>query len=360
MSAEVSFTKRAAAELSRCFNGLTSVNRSSSKKSTTSTTSTASSNSTIGGAGPSGSGSGGGGGAAAGTSSSTTSGVHSSLTSTSSGSLNDMVSNSLPSSSRTQEAGSGRASSKSSSSSHQQSSASEVTFLLTNTTPSSSSSPSKKSFFGGQSSSSMSTTAGETGRSPIRMLRSSSGAGSAGNLIQTSVQTLITKANTTLTPLKEPLTQVVNGEVHSTRSSEGREQAGSRVVGNRGPGTPSRRPSGPPPVAPRKTSIARRKNFLLNLAKPTSPDQLSTDFPFLNHFFSKYFTPKERTVLSQVSQRPDAAWVQQSDMGGGKRVPEPFSTFVQAFCLNFLFSSAFSFPRFLDFASLSPIWRERG
>ena len=44
---------------------------------------------------------------------------------------------------------------------------------------------------------------------------------------------------------------------------------------------------------------------MLNLEKPHSLEELSKDFPFLNHFFAKYFTPKERTVLSQVRNESD-------------------------------------------------------
>lgn len=56
----------------------------------------------------------------------------------------------------------------------------------------------------------------------------------------------------------------------------------------------------PPPPIFRKTSLARRKNFLLSLRKPLKLEDLVRDFNFLHYFFS-YFPPKERTVLAQVS-----------------------------------------------------------
>lgn len=187
MSAEVSFTKRAAAELSRCFNGLT-VNRNGSKKQT----------------------------AAGGASSSTA------------------PSSPAPS---VKEKDGGKAN--------------ETTFLLTSKASSKSQVPHQ--------------------------------------IIGNSSQTLITKANTTISPLKASHQQslVTNLNAKATKT------------GAQGPGTPSRRP---PPPAPRKTSLARRKNYLLGLSKPRTTKDLWKDFPFLSNLFC-FFTPKERTLLTQVSGR---------------------------------------------------------
>lgn len=69
-----------------------------------------------------------------------------------------------------------------------------------------------------------------------------------------------------------------------------------------GPVTPSRRP---PPRAPPKTRRARRKNYLLNLQKPTSQFELFRDVKFLRQFFS-VFSPIDRCVLAQVSSHLNA------------------------------------------------------
>ncbi|KAI1301908.1 F-box/LRR-repeat protein 16 [Halotydeus destructor] len=173
MSAEVSFTKRAAAELSRCFNGLT-VSRSGSKKSTSGPT------------------------------------ASSSASGTNNCSAKDKEKQ-LPST--------------------------ETTFLLAK--------------------------------------NSSKGPGRGSDEI-ISGQTLITKANTTISPLKAR-----NGHPVAQCSASK-------------PGTPSHRP----PV-PRKTSIVRRINFISRLTKPRTLKDLWMDQPFLSTFFH-FFTSKDRTVLSQV------------------------------------------------------------
>ena len=280
MSAEVSFTKRAAAELSRCFNGLTSVNRSSSKKSTASTCTAASSSTATGVS-----------------ASSPTSGVpsHASLD-TGLGSLSEPIAAAAAAASHAGTTATAALKNKSQQQ-QQQSSPSEVTFLHT-TSSSSNSTSSRRTLFGGQSSHAEHSSSGSGSKS-----RSSSAAASSGpgNVIQSSVQTLITKANTSLSPFKEAI-HASSGAAAAGGGSEGQSSSrGSRSGSRAEPSTPSRRPSGPPPVAPRKTSIARRKNFLLGLAKPRSLSELSVDFPFLNLFFERYFSAKERTVLAQVT-----------------------------------------------------------
>ncbi|XP_015785574.1 F-box/LRR-repeat protein 16 [Tetranychus urticae] len=60
--------------------------------------------------------------------------------------------------------------------------------------------------------------------------------------------------------------------------------------------TPSKRP---PPVAPPKTSKARRRNFLLSLQKPATEFELLRDVKFLHYFF-RFFTSRDRCLLAQV------------------------------------------------------------
>lgn len=66
--------------------------------------------------------------------------------------------------------------------------------------------------------------------------------------------------------------------------------------------TPNKRRSsrtGPPPKAPPKTNKARRKNYLLNLNKPTTLIELFQDGSFLKRFFHNV-SPLQRCTLAQV------------------------------------------------------------
>ena len=56
----------------------------------------------------------------------------------------------------------------------------------------------------------------------------------------------------------------------------------------------------PAPVPPRKTSLVRCKNFLIGLNKPRTIKELFTNQEFLMNLFKRYFDAKERTVLIQV------------------------------------------------------------
>lgn len=272
MSAEVSFTKRAAAELSRCFNGLT-VNRAgnsgsttgsvasstnSSKKSTTSSTGSAS--------GPS-----------------TSSSTHSTSSTASSSSFllnQEVIVHNNSSSSKY---------SKDRKDHTIESSVSETTSLL-----------SKKSHHPSSGQSNSTTTTNKS--SAITIMRD-------GISIPNSVQTLITKANTSLSPFKhhslgnrqqQQNDSSSNGHHHHFAKGCKSTCSSSKNENSQCPSTPSRRP--PPPVH-RKTSIARRKNFLLSLQKPSQLEDLVRDFNFLHEFFS-YFSSKERTVLAQVCLSP--------------------------------------------------------
>lgn len=73
------------------------------------------------------------------------------------------------------------------------------------------------------------------------------------------------------------------------------------------PATPTaqRRPSrhGPPPKAPPKTTRARRKNYLLNLNKPSTFADLLANAAYLKRLFA-YVSPLDRCTLSQVSVSP--------------------------------------------------------
>lgn len=253
MSAEVSFTKRAAAELSRCFNGLT-VNRAgnsstvtvpsshhSSKKSTSSSTGSTS--------GPS-----------------TSSSIHSTSSTTSSTSF--LLHQDSPSPVQS-------SLSKHSSSKERKEPESETTSLL---------SSKKHQVCSNVQNSSQGTNKSS---SPITIMKD-------GISIPNSVQILITKANTTLSPFKHHSSSN-HSQVES--SFNGHFAKGCKSSSSKQPSTPRR---APPPPAPRKTSIARRKNFLLSLQKPVMLQDLARDFNFLHHFFG-YFTSKERTVLAQVS-----------------------------------------------------------
>lgn len=130
-----------------------------------------------------------------------------------------------------------------------------------------------------------------------------------GISIPNSVQTLITKANTSLSPFKhhslgnrqqQQNDSSSNGHHHHFAKGCKSTCSSSKNENSQCPSTPSRRP--PPPVH-RKTSIARRKNFLLSLQKPSQLEDLVRDFNFLHEFFS-YFSSKERTVLAQVCLSP--------------------------------------------------------
>lgn len=58
---------------------------------------------------------------------------------------------------------------------------------------------------------------------------------------------------------------------------------------------------GPPPKAPPKTNRARRKNYLLNLQKSKTIDELFLNVQFLKQNFFKHFPPIELCHLSQVN-----------------------------------------------------------
>lgn len=56
----------------------------------------------------------------------------------------------------------------------------------------------------------------------------------------------------------------------------------------------------PAPAPPRKTSLVRCKNFLIGLNKPRTIKELFTNQEFLMNLFKRYFGAKERSVLIQV------------------------------------------------------------
>lgn len=63
----------------------------------------------------------------------------------------------------------------------------------------------------------------------------------------------------------------------------------SRIAGNK-----------PAPPPPRKTSLARCRNFLIGLNKPRTVKELFQSHEFLINFFTNYFNLKERSILAQV------------------------------------------------------------
>ena len=333
MSAEVSFTKRAAAELSRCFNGLTSANRNSNNNNNN--TSNPSSNSSSTASSPS----------------------HSSSRSKSGPT-------------------SGSTSLNSTNGHHNEQDTSETSLLL----PHKSHTESTRTTLGNISILNTSSRSAKSSKSDSHSSPQSSSSSSSSSSSQSSshisfhnsVQTLITKANTTLSPLthhRESSSNVASashvknstsGHHHHHHQQQQQQQQQHNVTGNSsgvsgnivssflpsasasslvcnqsslssvttatcnslssvGIGSspsiiavnsPVKRSigaiarsgiaSGTPPTPPRKTSLARRKNFMLNLSKARTLEELSKDLSFLSSFF-KFFSPKERTVLAQVS-----------------------------------------------------------
>ena len=317
MSAEVSFTKRAAAELSRCFNGLTSANRTSNSTSNNSNLNNGACNSN----------------------SSTSSPSHSSPSSPStagksrSPSASTTCTNSSSSSVHNHQ--------------HEEEETSETTLLL----PASSSKQQQQhqASLSHDSSAnnrmslgniSILNTSSRNNRKADHTPQSSSSSSSLSSHISfhNSVQTLITKANTTLSPLTHreststaspvksnailqqincntsnapgtTITSHISNTTHTCTSVSSSNKQSTCISVK----SPAKRSistiargaiagvTSTPPTPPRKTSLARRKNFMLNLSKARTLEQLSKDTSFLSTFFN-HFSPKERTVLAQVSR----------------------------------------------------------